>query len=173
MALTAQATKQGPAYKGGGLILVASLGILATVFAYEHLGGYAPCPLCLQQRYAFYAAVPLCFAALFALSMDASRLATLILLAVAFIFLANVALAGYHAGIEWGYWPGPASCGSAQTLDFNAKTLVQSMQQTNVIRCNEAAGRFLGLSFAGWNVIASFILFVIGLKSANAAAKEH
>jgi disulfide bond formation protein DsbB len=27
-----------------------------------------------------------------------------------------------------------------------------------VIRCDEAAWRFLGLSFAGWNVIASLLL---------------
>ena len=32
--------------------------------------------------------------------------------------------------------------------------------------CDEAAGRFLGLSFAGWNVLASAALAAIGYRAA-------
>jgi disulfide bond formation protein DsbB len=39
-----------------------------------------------------------------------------------------------------------------------------------VIRCDEASWRFLGLSFAGWNVIAS-ILLAVGAAYAGAKAR--
>jgi disulfide bond formation protein DsbB len=40
-----------------------------------------------------------------------------------------------------------------------------------VIRCDEAAWRFLGLSFAGWNVLISLLLSAIALRAAVAARR--
>ena len=40
------------------LIAAASIAILAAVWIFQGMG-YAPCELCLTQRYAFYAAIPL------------------------------------------------------------------------------------------------------------------
>jgi len=53
-----------PAYRSGALALLLSTAIILAALAFEHLGGYPPCPLCLMQRYAYYAAIPLLFAAL-------------------------------------------------------------------------------------------------------------
>ncbi len=39
-------------------IAAASIAVLATVWIFQSFG-YAPCELCLTQRYAFYAAIPL------------------------------------------------------------------------------------------------------------------
>ena len=56
------------AYRFGAMaLLLAASGILIAL-AFEHIGGYVPCPLCLEQRYAYYAGVPLLFLALVALS---------------------------------------------------------------------------------------------------------
>ena len=33
---------------------------------------------------------------------------------MAFLFLGSAVFGAYHAGVEWGFWPGPAGCtGSA------------------------------------------------------------
>src|SRR4051812_14140212 len=42
-------------------IAIAAIGVLtmAGFFYFQYVLGYPPCPLCLEQRYAFYASVPL------------------------------------------------------------------------------------------------------------------
>ena len=60
----------------------------------------------------------------------------------------------YRAGAEWKFWPGPQSCAGSQELATTAGSLFESLPGTRAVRCDEAAWRFAGLSFAGWNVIA-------------------
>lgn len=156
----------GPAYRWGALTMLGALAVVLTAIGFEVIGGYKPCPLCLMQRWAYYAGVPLTFVALVLMTADAPRPAALILLAVSFMFLANAGLGVYHAGAEWGFWPGPDTCGGAASVASDAKDLFKNLQKTVVIRCDQAAGRFLGLSFAGWNVLSSFGFFVSALSAA-------
>src|SRR5262249_9629035 len=68
------------------------------------------------------------------------------------------------------FWPGPETCGGSQPLSQGAGGLFKDLANTRVIRCDEAPWRFLGLSFAGWNVIASILLAV---GAAYAAVKAR
>jgi disulfide bond formation protein DsbB len=147
-----------PAYRAGAFVLIAAVAVILTALGFEHLGGYAPCPLCLQQRYAYYASIPLLLLALVFVSTDHNGVATLIFIAVALAFLANAMLGLYHAGAEWKFWPGPEGCTAAGPLSRNAGNLLKDLATTRVVRCDEAALRLLGLSLAGWNVIASLLL---------------
>src|SRR6185436_20879369 len=156
--LLATKTEKAPAYRTGALVLFAAAVVIATALAFERFGGYSPCPLCLQQRYAYYAGVPALFLALVLLSVGYARLAAAVFLLVAAAFLANAGLGTYHAGAEWKFWPGPDTGGS----------LLKDLATTRVIRCDEAPWHFLGLSFAGWNVVASVLL---AGGSVSAAAK--
>jgi disulfide bond formation protein DsbB len=157
------------AYRYGGFTLFLAAAVILTALGFEHLGGYAPCPLCLMQRYAYYAAIPLLFIAM-ALVAEMPRIAGLIFFAVALAFLANAGLGVYHAGVEWKFWPGPATCGTAQALPTNAADLLSGLETTHVPRCDEAAWVFAGLSMAGWNAVVSFLAFVGALKAAFLAA---
>jgi disulfide bond formation protein DsbB len=144
--------------------------VIMTALAFEHFGGYSPCPLCLQQRYAYYAGVPAVFLALVLLSAGHTRAAAVVFLAVALAFLANAALGTYHAGVEWKFWPGPDTCAAtAQPLSTGAGGLFKDLATTRVIRCDEAPWHFLGLSFAGWNVITSLLLATGAAISAGKA----
>src|ERR1700704_5111655 len=105
--LLAAYPERGPAYRIGALVLFAAVLVILTALAFEHFGGYVPCPLCLQQRYAYYAGIPLLFLALVLVSAERGGLAALIFIAVALAFLANAGLGIYHAGAEWRFWPGP------------------------------------------------------------------
>ena len=150
------------------IVLAAMIAVIAAVLGFQHIGGYIPCKLCLAQREPYYAAMPL--AALAALS-PALRwpqcLARGLLAIVGLLLLYSMALAVFHAGVEWMLWPGPADCGAtAGNISSNAGDLLGDLSATRPPSCDTAAGRFLGLSFAGWNVLASFALAVTALRAA-------
>jgi disulfide bond formation protein DsbB len=147
-------------------MLFLAIAVILAALAFEVVGGYIPCPLCLQQRWAYYAAIPLLFGGLVLLSAGERSWAALIFLGVAMAFLANAGLGIYQAGAEWKFWPGPATCATAQPIATSAGDLVRTLGSTNVVRCDEAAWRLLGLSFAGWNAVLSTALFAGCLRAA-------
>jgi disulfide bond formation protein DsbB len=148
-----------------------AIAAIAAAFGFEYIGGYVPCPLCLMQRYAYFAGIPLLFAALVLVASDRAGWAAAAFLIVALAFLANAGLGIYHAGAEWKFWPGPDTCASiAVPLGSGSGGLLKQLETTRVIRCDEAPWTFLGLSFAGWNVVTSFLIFVAALQAAFAAS---
>ena len=171
-----------PSHAGFGAnpAVVAALAIsaiaaatLAGAWFFQLVLDIRPCPLCLEQRYAYYLAVPLGLLVAFVASRDAPRpvlLAGLALLALA--ALANAWLGGYHAGVEWKFWQGPTDC-SGPIVDLgSAGTLLQRLDTVKVIRCDEVQWRFLGLSLAGYNVLISLLMAAIaawGIKKASRA----
>jgi disulfide bond formation protein DsbB len=161
------------AYRAGAFALVLAGVTILAALAFQYLGGYVPCPLCLQQRFAYYAALPLLFVALVLLSAGQARPAALLFVLVSLAFLANAGLGVYHAGAEWKFWLGPQSCAGAKELAPTAGGLLDSLPGTKVIRCDEAAWRFAGLSFAGWNVVVSLALFAISSRAAALATRSQ
>lgn len=169
MTLVASDPTAHHAYRYGALALLFAAGSILIALGFEHLGGYAPCELCLQQRYAYYAGVPLLFGGLVALSAGHMRVAAALFVLVALAFLGNAALGVYHSGVEWKFWPGPSACTGVQPLDVNAGNLLQKMQQAHIVRCDEPSIRIWGLSFAGWNVIASLLIALFSFRAAGEA----
>jgi disulfide bond formation protein DsbB len=147
------------------VFLIATATIVAAL-AFEHFGGYAPCPLCLQERYAYYFAVPASAIAFVLAQGRATNFARLLLVLIAFAFLANAAAGIYHSGIEWKWWEGPTTCSGGFELQWGEDGVVD----TPIIRCDEAPWRFLGLSFAGWNAVMSGLL--AGVAAWGAARKR-
>lgn len=147
------------------VIAAAATATIAGAWIFEHLG-YAPCKLCLEQRYAYYAGIPLAVIAAF-LAREKPRAASVFLLLVAAAFVANAIFGVWHSGVEWGWWPGPADCAPAgRAPAIGGGGLLQQMQTTRVISCTEAAIRILGLSLAGWNAIISAALALAALYAA-------
>ncbi len=144
--------------RAGLVIAVFSAATLAGALAIEHIGGFAPCPLCLDQRIAYYAAVPLGLLA-FAFASGRRWIGAVILAALAAGFLYNAGLGVYHSGVEWRWWEGPQACaGGAGGLATNPADLLASLDQAQVVRCDEAALRIFGLSLAGYSAIFSLML---------------
>ncbi|WP_045834654.1 disulfide bond formation protein B [Hyphomicrobium sp. 99] len=167
-----EGVQRGTDYQLGALALFLSTLTIVTALGFQYIGGYVPCMLCLWERYAYYAAIPLLFIAL-VLTVGGHRgSATAIFLIVGLAFLANTVLGIYHAGAEWKFWPGPAACGGGQSLTTSAGSLLSEIQNIHVIKCDEASLRFLGISFAGWNAIASFFLMTISFAAALAAREQ-
>ncbi len=169
MTLTSTDPTAHSAYRSGAVALLLAAGAIVVALGYQHIGGYAPCELCLEQRYAYYAGVPLLFLALVALSAGQARAAALLFVLVALAFLGNAALGVYHAGVEWQFWPGPAACSGSQAITTNAGNMLEALQQTNVVRCDQAAWRFIGISFAGWNVVCSLLVVWLSIRATREA----
>jgi disulfide bond formation protein DsbB len=167
MTFTSAAPAVHSAYRFGALALLLAAAAIAVALGYQHLGGLQPCELCLEQRYAYYAGVPLLFGALVALSAGQTRIAALLFGIVALGFIGNAGLGVYHAGVEWKFWEGPTACSGAQQITTNAGNMLDALKQTNVVRCDQAAWRFLGLSFAGWNILASLFIAFLGARAAS------
>jgi len=145
-----------------GVVFLVATATIAAALAFEQFGGYAPCPLCLMQRWAYYFAVPA--SALGFVLAQGSRfgLARLLLALIALAFAANAVLGVYHSGIEWKWWEGPSTCSGSFDLIWEDGGIVD----TPVIRCDEASWRFLGLSFAGWSAVISAFLASIAVWGA-------
>ncbi|MGI6245233.1 MAG: disulfide bond formation protein B [Pseudochelatococcus sp.] len=142
------------AFRASVAVLAVSVLALAGAFFFEYVLRLPPCPLCLIQRWPFYAAIPVALAAAALSRSGGGRTGTarVLLGALALAFIAGAGVAAYHAGIEWKFWAGPDSCSGAFSVAADADAFLQRLQTVQVVRCDEAAWRFVGLSLAGWNV---------------------
>ncbi|KEQ07201.1 MAG: disulfide bond formation protein B [Alphaproteobacteria bacterium] len=149
-----------------------TLGMVATVggaLGFQHIGGYIPCALCLLQRDPYYYGIPVGIAAVLAASfrLPAWTVRSL-LVVVGLLMLVGAGMGVYHSGVEWGFWEGPATCATSVTgTATNAGSLLDDLNAFHGPSCTEASLRVLGLSFAGWNVIASLILAAIAFLGAS------
>jgi disulfide bond formation protein DsbB len=135
---------------------------LAGAWFFQLVLDILPCELCLEQRYAYYLAIPLGALTAIAAARGAPRpllLAGLAVLALA--ALGNAGLGFYHAGVEWHYFAGPADCTGPVGNLGSAGNLLQRLDTTKVILCDVVQWRFLGLSLAGYNVLISLLMAAI------------
>jgi disulfide bond formation protein DsbB len=134
---------------------------LAGAWYFQLVVGLPPCPLCLEERIPYHVVIPLALLMAIAAAVRAPpKLLTIGFLAIIVAMLCNAVIGTYHAGVEWHLWAGPADC--TGPLDFNASgSLFDQLHSVKVVRCDEAAWRFLGISLAGYNVIISLALAAI------------
>ena len=158
---------------GPRLAVLAGAGsavVLAAAFAFQHLGGLAPCPLCLWQRWP-HAAAAVIAAILLAAPLTLRRpLMALGVLAA----LTTAGIGAYHAGIEQGWWPGPTSCtGSGPGLaGLSGADLLDMSARVPVVMCDEIPWAIAGLSMAGWNAVLSLGFAALWLAALRATANR-
>jgi Disulfide bond formation protein DsbB len=101
---------------GSGLLLLGAL-------AFQHLGGLAPCEMCLWQRWPHVAALALAVAAIATASRGSHVLRGLGLVAM----LVSAGLALLHVGVEQGWWDGPSTCAVGQGADLTTDQLLDQI----------------------------------------------
>lgn len=136
-----------PRHASPAALAVLAAAMLAAAFAFEHLGGLAPCALCWWQRYAWMAVLAL---ALPAVALGGRAGAALFALA-ALAALAGGGIAAYHVGVEQHWWTGTAQCGTAPGAAASVEDRLRQLLAAPVVRCDEIAWTFAGLSMAAWN----------------------
>ena len=128
---------------GSAALLIAALGFQAL--------GYAPCELCILQRWPHLAAV---VTGLLIWRLGFSRWLALLGVIAA---LTATGLAIYHAGVEMKLWLGPQHCsgGVSRLSQMSTQDLMAALEAAPVVRCDEIAWSLFGISMAGWNAIIS------------------
>ena len=161
-----------PAVTAALLVAGVAAATLAGAWYMQLVWGLQPCELCLKQRWAYYAIVPLGLVILLAARGGAPRpllLAGLGLIALA--ALGNAGLGVYHAGVEWGFWQGPTECTGPIGNLGSAGSLLERLDSVKVVRCDEVQFRFLGLSLAGYSVLISLLIAAIAGWGASRASR--
>jgi len=149
-----------------------SAATLAGAWYFQLVVGLPPCPLCLEQRMPYHIVIPLSLLTLIAAAVRApAKLVAVCFIAIAIAMLGGAGLAAYHAGVEWHFWPGPADCSGPLTDLKSQGALLDQLHSIRVVRCDEAAWRFLGVSLAGYNVLISLAVAAIALFGALAARR--
>lgn len=129
-----------------------SAGLLLGALAFQFLGGLAPCPLCLWQRWPHLAAVVI---GALLLATGARALAW----AGALAALTSAGIGVFHVGVEQKWWAGLESCSAGSIAGLSGGDLLNpALDVGAVVRCDEVAWALMGVSMAGWNVILSALL---------------
>lgn len=138
-----------------------SSALLLGALAFQFIGGLAPCPMCIWQRWPHVAAV---LAGVLALATGWRIWPWLGGLAAA----ATAGIGVYHAGVELKWWEGPTSCtGSGNALSgLSGADLLSTTAPSGVVMCDKIAWQMMGVSMAGWNAILSAVLVVIWIAAA-------
>jgi disulfide bond formation protein DsbB len=146
---------------------ILALATIAGALGSQFIGGLVPCELCYQQRWPYYIGVPILAVTLYLWDRTAPIAPAILSAAVALIFVWGAWMAGYHAGVEWRFWPGPTGCtGLGESLSMDQ---FADLNSSRVVPCDIPQIRILGLSMAGWNAVVSVLL--VGLL-ATAAARQ-
>jgi len=148
------------------VILAIAVLSIAGAFVFEALG-YAPCELCLKERMPYYTAIPVASLAVLFAARGSKAFLRPAFVALALIFAASAIFGAYHAGIEWGFWPGPTECTGALDRARSVEDFLRQLQSVKVARCDAPALRILGLSLAAWNAAVSLGLAVLAVVGAR------
>lgn len=136
-----------------------SASILGGAFIFQAIG-YAPCAMCLWQRWPH--AIAIALALLFLVIRRAW------LLPVGALAMAVAAgLGAYHTGVERGWWEGPSSCtGGGDLGGLTADSLLPGASMgESITMCDEVVWDLFGLSMASYNVLFSLLFLGLWLFS--------
>ncbi len=132
-----------------------SLALLLGAWAFQ-LAGFAPCAMCLWQRWPHAAAVAIgivAYVSPVAAWLGAAAAAT------------TSGIGVFHTGVERGWWDGPSSCSGGGGLTGD----LLSTDIPDIVMCDEVAWSLAGLSMASWNAIASAALVIVWIAAARRA----
>ncbi|MEM7547875.1 MAG: disulfide bond formation protein B [Pseudomonadota bacterium] len=152
--------------------LIAALGptvILGAALFSQYVGGLHPCTMCIWQRWPHGVAIAL---ATLSLLIGPHLTAIWALRAGALALLIGAGIGGFHVGVEQGWWEGPSTCTGGDISQLSPEALISQIMNAPLVRCDEIAWAFLGISMAGWNAILSILMAVITWKAAAVYASS-
>ena len=141
---------------GGG-----SAALLAGALAFQ-AAGYAPCAMCIWQRWPHVAAIALAALALVLVPRVMAALG-----AAAALVASGLGL--YHTGVERDWWEGPTSCSGGGLGGLSGADLL-STDGPALVMCDEVAWSLAGLSMASWNALFSLVLAALWIAAATRRA---
>ena len=152
-----------PALTAALAVTVIAAATLAGAWFFQLVLDIRPCPLCLEQRYAYYLAVPLGAAggARGRRRMPRGRCCWRASRCWLLAALGNAVARRLSRRRRMAFLPGPTDCTGPVGNLGSAGNLLERLDTVKVIRCDEVQWRFLGLSLAGYNVLISLLMAAI------------
>jgi disulfide bond formation protein DsbB len=152
-----------------GVLLLASIGALATAFTAQFAFDLEPCILCKYQRIPYFAVILFAGLAMHIKMADHAGTAKVI----GVVFLLGAALAFYHNGVEQHWWDAATSCGSSGGAlttfnDFQHQLLAKMPK-----RCDQIDWTLFGLSMTVYNVVASLALAAFSFYGVSVFGKSR
>jgi disulfide bond formation protein DsbB len=147
------------------IILAVSVATLSGAYFFQYALGYQPCHLCLQERIPYYIAIVAALAAGLVMRNGETGAVPLALIGVcALAFAVNAGLSGFHAGVEYKWWPGPSTCTGGGLVSNSLDALTSELNSGQRIpQCDNAAWTLFGISLAGYNMLISLGLLILSL----------
>ena len=143
-------------YLAPALVVLVSIGALAVALTAQYQGGLLPCVLCLWQRWCYVGAIAFGVGGLAGARNARVREGMLFLAGLA--FLCGLAVAGFHVGVEQGWWEGSQTCQGANFSELNSRAAIKdAILKAPVVACNDVPWSFAGISIAGFNAIFSLV----------------
>lgn len=146
-----------PAY----LAALGSLFMLLGAWGFQFLGGFAPCPMCLWQRW------PHAIAAVLGVAVLVGLPTRVVGALGALTMTVSVGLGLYHSGVERDWWQGPTTCTSGDITNLSPDQLMAQIMSAPVVRCDEIAWSLLGLTMPNYNALISLGLLGLWLVAAT------
>lgn len=136
--------------------------LLTGAFLFQMLG-YAPCKMCIWQRWPHVIAfvIGACF---FALPYRVTALLGALAAAT------TAAIGAFHVGVEQGWWEGPSDCTGSGLTNMSGADLLSTDIVDTIVMCDEIAWQLAGVSMAGWNAIISLFLAGLWIVAARRSA---
>lgn len=141
-----------------GFVLAASAVVLGAALFSQYWGGLVPCELCVLQRWPWAVAITIAIVALFAGHRPSLPWVALVL---ALVFLVGAGFAFYHLGVEQRWFAGPSACTPSTAAATTFEEMRQRILTAQIVRCDEVQWSLYGVSLAGWNLLASFVMAAI------------
>ncbi len=147
---------QGDGRRAALFAALASASLLAIAYYFQYVVKLLPCELCYWQRKPHLVIIALGLIGFFVAKPKwrAGILALLILTA-----LVGVGISAFHVGVEHKWWPGLSTCSAPTAVTRSleeARALI--FGGNTVVPCDQPAWVFLGISMAGWNGLATFMV---------------
>ncbi|HWK43551.1 MAG TPA: disulfide bond formation protein B [Stellaceae bacterium] len=142
------------------LILLSSMALIAGALAFQYIGGLSPCELCLAERWPYYVAI---FVSAVVVALRRPAIERVARGFFALLFLASAGLAFYHVGVEQHWFAGPTACTASGAGATTLEALKAQLMAQPVVRCDVPQWTLVGVSLAGWNLVASLVLAALAL----------
>ena len=153
---------------------LASAGMLGAALIFQYVGGLHPCEMCIYQRVPYGAVIGLGVAGALVSRGGAARSSLVWVLAgtCALAFFINAGLAGFHVGIEQGWWAGSDDCVGGDIDTSSIEAMREAILNAPAVRCDEVAWSLFGISMAGWNGLTALGLGAASLLTFRQWARQ-
>ncbi|MEM7766746.1 MAG: disulfide bond formation protein B [Pseudomonadota bacterium] len=153
-----------------------SFVILLIAHGFERFGNMPPCNLCLRQREVYWALISMSLVGVFLWFVRPNpRFIAALNVLIGLVFITGAVVAGFHAGVEYGWWPAPEGCtAGAATDEIMGAILGETLDEGPLYApgCTEPPWAFI-LSMAGWNMVLSLGLAGLSFLAARTSHASH